>query len=301
MVTLDAQRKSIKQNYIVWASDAGNEGVRPMSTEGQQTHPPPIFIVSGGIGTSGEQVVNTVLAQFPEITVSVIPVPNVRHLEQLEGVIAQAKELGGTIVHTMVDTHLRHRLIDLAQEHSVTAIDLMGPLLDRLATVLGQPPLEKPGLYRQVHRPYFERIEAIEYALAHDDGQNREDWPAADVLLVGVSRTGKTPLSIYLSVLGWKVANLPIVPELPTPPELYQLEPARVIGLTLDLDRLLAFRRRRISQLGIPAQSTYTDPAKIEEEIRVAQNVFRKGGFYIMDVTDKTVEVSADEVIKRIS
>lgn len=272
-----------------------------MSTEGQHTPVPPIFIVSGGVGTSGEQVVNTVLAQFPDITVPVISVPNVRQPAQFEDTIAQAKELGGTIVHTLVDTHVRQRLIDLAQERGVTAIDLMGPLLDRLATALGQPPLEKPGLYRQLHRPYFERIEAIEYALAHDDGQNREGWHAADVLLVGVSRTGKTPLSVYLSVLGWKVANLPIVPELPTPPELYQLDPARVIGLKLDLDRLLAFRRRRISQLGIPAQSAYTDPDRLEEEIRAAQNVFQRGGFYVINVTDKTVEVSADEVIKRIS
>jgi hypothetical protein len=200
----------------------------------------------------------------------------------------------------MVDSHLRQRLVDLAQERDVTAIDLMGALLERLTAVLGQPPLERPGLYRQLHRPYFERIEAIEYALKHDDGQNREGWHTADVLLVGVSRTGKTPLSVYLSVLGWKVANLPIVPEIPIPPELYQLDPARVIGLKIDLDRLLAYRRRRISQLGIPAQSAYTDPERIEEELRLAQSIFRRGGFYTIDVTDKTVEVSADEVIKRI-
>ena len=102
-------------------------------------------------------------------------------------------------------------------------------------------------------------------------------------------------------MLGWKVANLPIVPEIPTPPELNQLDPARVIGLKIDLDRLLAYRRRRTGQLGIPAQSAYTDPDRIEEELRVAQSVFRKGGFYTIDVTDKTVEVNADEVIKRIS
>ena len=272
-----------------------------MATERKPITPPPIFIVSGGVGASGEQVVNTVLAQFPDITVPVVSVPNVRHPAQFENILDQARELSGTIVHTLVDAKLRERMIELAHERDVIAIDLMGPLLERLTTVLRQPPLEKPGLYRQLHKPYFERIEAIEYALAHDDGQNREGWPAADVILVGVSRTGKTPLSVYLSVLGWKVANLPIVPELPTPPELYQLEPSRVIGLTLDLDRLLVFRRRRSSQLGIPSQSAYTDPARIEEEIRISHNVFRKGGFYIMDVTNKTVEVSADEVIRRIS
>jgi len=272
-----------------------------MSIERQHISPPPIFIVSGGIGASGEQVVNTVLAQFPDNTVPVVSIPNVRQPAQFEGAIAQARELGGTIVHTLVDTKMRERLTKQAHEYGVASIDLMGPLLERLTTVLGQPPLEKPGLYRQLHRPYFERIEAIEYALAHDDGQNRGGWPAADVVLVGVSRTGKTPLSVYLSVLGWKVANLPIVPEIPTPSDLYQLEPSHVIGLTLDLDRLLAFRRRRISQLGIPAQSSYTDPARIEEEISVAHNVFRKGGFYTINVTDKTVEVSADEVIRWIS
>jgi len=272
-----------------------------MSAEEQHTPPPPIFIVSGGIGASAEQVVNTVLAQFPDNTVPVVSVPNVRHPAQLEDVTAQARELNGTIVHTLVDTKLREGLTKLAHENDVTTIDLMGPLLERLRTVLGQPPLEKPGLYRQLHRPYFERIEAIEYTLAHDDGQNREGWSEAEVVLVGVSRTGKTPLSVYLSVLGWKVANLPIIPEIPIPPELYKLNPSRVIGLTIDLDRLLAFRRRRISHLGIPAQSPYTDPARLEEELSVAHNVFRKGGFYIINVTDKTVEVNADEVIRRIS
>lgn len=271
-----------------------------MSIEGQQIHSPPIFIVSGGIGASGEQVVNTVLAQFPDTKVPVITIRNVRHPEQLQKVIDQAKGQGATIVHTLVETELRQRLVLLAHEHGVIAIDLMGALLERLESVLGQPPVEKPGLYRQHNRPYFERIEAIEYALKHDDGQNREGWSAADVVLVGVSRTGKTPLSIYLSVLGWKAANYPIVPELPIPPELYQLDPARVIGLKIDLDRLLTFRRRRTGQLGISGQTAYTDPARIEEELELAGSVFKKGGFFTIDVTDKTVELSADEIIKRI-
>jgi [pyruvate, water dikinase]-phosphate phosphotransferase / [pyruvate, water dikinase] kinase len=272
-----------------------------MSTLGQPVPPPPVFIVSGGSGSSGEQVVNTVLAQFPDVTVPTITFRNVRNPEQLAPILIQAKEVGGTIVHTMVDTDLRRQLVGLAQEKNVMAIDLMGDLLESLTLVLGQPPAQKPGLYRQLHRSYFERIEAIEYALAHDDGQNPEGWPKADILLVGVSRTGKTPLSVYLSVLGWKVANLPIVLGIPEPPHLYRLDPAHVIGLKLDIDRLIAFRRRRISQLGIPAQSHYTDPALVEEEIEFAQNVFKKGGFFTIDVTDKTVEVTADEVMKRIS
>ena len=272
-----------------------------MPTEERQSPPPPIIIVSGGVGTSGEQVVNTVLAQFQDITVPVVVVPNVRRPAQIEDAIAQAEEVGGTIVHTLVDTNLRRRLVDLAQERSVATIDLMGPLLDRLTGVLGQAPLGQPGFYRHLQHTYFERIAAIDYTLAHDDGRNRQDWPAADVLLVGVSRTGKTPLSIYLSVLGWRAANLPIVPEIPTPPELYQLERSRVIGLTVDLDRLLTFRRERCRLLGIPTRSAYAHPAQVEEETRLALRVFRRGGFHVVDVTDKPVEASADEVIRRIS
>lgn len=268
----------------------------------EERHPPrPILIVSGGVGTSGEQVVNTVLAQFPDITVPIVVIPNVRRPAQIEAAIAQAEELGGTIVHTLVDATLRYRLIDLAQERSVAAIDLMGPLLDRLTDVLEQAPLGQPGFYRRLQHTYFERVAAIEYTLAHDDGRNRQDWPAADIVLVGVSRTGKTPLSVYLSVLGWKAANLPIVLELPTPAELYQLERSRVIGLTIDPDRLLTFRRQRSRLLGMPARSAYAHPAQIEEEIRLALRVCRRGGFHIVDVTDKPVEASADEVIRRIS
>jgi regulator of PEP synthase PpsR (kinase-PPPase family) len=282
---------------------ASNLGEKVMTVEGDQgaATPPPIYIVSGGAGVSGEQVVNTVLAQFPGTEVPVITVGNVRHPAQIENVVSQVKALGGTIIHTLVDAHLRNRLIALAQEQGVPAIDLMGPLFTQLTTVLGRAPLGQPGLYRRLHQPYFERVAAIEYTMAHDDGQNPQGWPLADVVLVGLSRTGKTPLSIYLSVLGWKVANLPIVPELPTPPELFRLDPARVIGLTVDLDRLFAFRRQRSSQLGALTRSAYADPAKIEEEIRAAHQIFRRGGFYVLNVTDKTVEASADEIIKRIS
>lgn len=261
----------------------------------------PIYIVSGGHGTSGEQVANTALAQFPDAAVPVIAIPNVRTLEQVEDAVARAGAHGGTLVHTLVDDTLRRRLAELAGERGVPAIDLMGPLLDRLIVITGQPPLGQPGLYRQLRRTYFDRVAAIEYTIAHDDGQKRADWPEADVVLVGVSRTGKTPLSIYLSVLGYKVANEPIVPGRPVPEELFGLEPKRVIGLTIDLERLIGVRRQRSSKLGAPAQWAYADPSGVVDELQTAQRIFRRGGFAVLDVTDKTVEATADEIIRRIS
>jgi len=120
-------------------------------------------------------------------------------------------------------------------------------------------------------------------------------------VLVGVSRTGKTPLSVYLSILGWKVANYPVVPGVSIPPELFQLDSTRVVGLTIDIDRLLTFRRQRSNLLGISPEAKYANPEDLEEELRTARKVFRQGGFFMLNVTDKTLEASADEVIKRIN
>jgi regulator of PEP synthase PpsR (kinase-PPPase family) len=262
---------------------------------------PPIYVVSGGSGASGEQIVYTVLAQFPDHDVPVVTFGRLRHGAQIEAVVTQAQAQGATIVHTLVDAGLRAQLEALARRDGISALDLMGPLLNRLATVLGHEPLGQPGLYRQLRRAYFERVAAIEYTLAHDDGQSPQDWPLADVVLAGVSRTGKTPLSVLLSVQGWKTANLPIVLDLPTPPELFQLPASRVIGLTLEPERLLALRRDRVKRIRALAGSAYVDLDRIVEESRLALSVFRQGGFYVLDVTDKTLEASADEIFQHVA
>ncbi len=259
-----------------------------------------IYIISGGVGASGEQLANTVLAQFPDSPVSLVTVGNVRHASQLERAVAEANARHGIIVHTLVDAHLRQILVGLAEAQGVPAIDLMGALLAQLSEQLNQPPLQQPGRYRQHHKAYFERVAAIEYTFAHDDGKNPPGWLNADVLLVGVSRSGKTPLSVYLSVLGWKTANYPLVPELPPPPQLFEVDPRRVIGLTIDIDRLHTFRLRRSVEMGVSAGGTYTDPERLQEELQYAKRLFRQGGFYVLNVTDRTVEANADEIIKRI-
>lgn len=262
---------------------------------------PPIFIVSGGVGASGEQLVRTALAQFQEVTVPVIIVPHVRRVEQLEDVVTQAATTGGTIVHTLVDGELRRDLIRLAREKNAVAIDVMGRLLSRLTNVLGQEPIGQPGLYRKLREEYFERVEAIEFTVAHDDGRNPHEWHLAEIVLAGVSRVGKTPLSMYLSVLGWKVANVPLFRDVPPPQELFQIDRRRVVGLTIEPGQLVSHRLRRQRRLGVPGGSAYTDPAEIHEEVEAARRVFRSGGFAVVDVTDKPIEESADEIISLIA
>jgi regulator of PEP synthase PpsR (kinase-PPPase family) len=262
---------------------------------------PPVYIVSGGVGSSGEQLVLTVLAQFPDFLVPVITVGNIRQVEQIGEVVTRAAKTGGTIVHTLVEDHLRNTLVQEALDQGVVAIDLMGPLLSRLAETLNEQPLGQPGLYRQLNLVYFERVAAIDFALAYDDGRNSQGWPLAEIVLVGVSRVGKTPLSMYLSVLGWKVANIPLISGMSPKPELFRLDCRRVIGLHLDPDQLLIHRQQRQRQLGAPGPSTYADPATIMEEVKAARRVFKQGGFSVVDVTHKPIETSADEIIRLIT
>ena len=137
--------------------------------------------------------------------------------------------------------------------------------------------------------------------MAHDDGKNQQSWSEAEIVLTGVSRVGKTPLSMYLAVLGWKVANVPLVMELPPPAKLFELDRRRVIGLTIDPDKLLAHRRQRQRCLGTAGPSPYANAVKLFEEVETADKIFKQGGFSVLDVTDKPMETSAEDVIKLVT
>jgi regulator of PEP synthase PpsR (kinase-PPPase family) len=263
--------------------------------------PPSIYIFSGGVGASGEQLVNTVLAQFPDNQIELIVKSNLRQPEQIEKALAEVQETGGLVVHTMVSTTLQQQLIQRAQEKNIPAIDLMGDLVAYLSKTLGEEPAGKPGLYRQLHKDYFERVAAIDFALAHDDGKNPEGWEQADVLLVGVSRVGKTPTSMYLSVLGWKAANYPFVAGIAVPEELFQIDNRRVVGLTIDPAHLITHREQRQRRLGTTGKSAYTDPAAVYEELETAANLFKQGNFSTIDVTAKPIETTADEIIQLLT
>jgi regulator of PEP synthase PpsR (kinase-PPPase family) len=256
-----------------------------------------VFVVSGGTGASGEQLVRTVLVQFPDSQVRVITESHVHHAKQIEETVTEAAKREGTIVHTLVDPALRQALVDTARRHHVVEIDLMGPLMRQLTTVLGQEPIAHPGRYRRLRRAYFDRVGAIEFSIAHDDGQRPEGWSQADIVLVGPSRVGKTPLSMYLAVLGWRVANVPLVPDLPVPQALLSLDRRRVFGLSMEAGQLAFYRRERQQRMGGRTLGAYADPHRIHEEIEAARAVCRRHGFSVLDVTDRPIEASADEVV----
>jgi len=262
------------------------------------TGPVTIFILSGGVGASGEQLAYTVLAQFPDSDVRVVTIGNIRQASQMMDALEEARAAGGVVLHTLVDARLRGQLAAQAQAMGLSAIDLMGPLIDWLAIRLDRRPLQEPGKYRQLHHHYFDRVAAIDFTLKHDDGKHPEGWSQAEIMVTGVSRSGKTPLSVYLAVLGWKVANYPLVPQIPTSDELFALDPRRVVGLIIDPEQLLVYRRQRQARLGVTNTSDYTNLEHIQEELHLARAIFRRGGFHVLNMTDKTIEQGADEIMR---
>jgi regulator of PEP synthase PpsR (kinase-PPPase family) len=244
-------------------------------------------------------LVRTVLAQFPEQDIDLKIENRVRRFDELEEIVERAARDGGLVAHTMVNTELRQALTARLKTRGVPGIDLIGDLLATFSQTFGQPPSGIPGLYRQQHRSYFERVEAIDYSLEHDDGIDPEGWPDADVFLIGPSRTGKTPISMYLAVMGWKVANYPIVPEIDIPEEIGTVSPHKVVGLTIDPVRLQAHRVDRQKRLGTAVGSSpYTDLKKIYSELDRAEKLYQAHGFRKVDVTDKPIESCADEVLR---
>ena len=261
---------------------------------------PHIYIVSGGKGHAGESVVEGLLVQFPDFKVPTSIVPDVLSEDDINAIILKAKNNNGIIVHTMVNKRVRSILINLCIKNNIPHFDLIGDLSDHLTVNLGVEPIQMPGQFRKMNQRYFERIAAIEYSLSTDDGMNSKKLSQADIILTGISRTGKTPLSIYLAMFGWKVANVALVKDIPPPEELFAVDENRVFGLTIDSSDLLAHRKRRVSQMGNFNSDSYLDIRTINEELLYADNVFKRGRFTVIDVTDRPVESSANEIVNLI-
>ena len=258
---------------------------------------PPIYIASGGKGLAGEAVVQSVLIQFPNNKVPVIICPDILNQGKVDEVVSRALETKGIIVHTMVDPEIRKLLIESCIKNGVNHIDLVGNLSDYLSDLLKIRPISKPGLYRLSNIAYFQRVEALDFTLKQDDGQSPDKIPQSDIILTGVSRTGKTPLSIYLAMFGWKVANVPLVYGIEPPAALFEADPKRVFGLDISPVYLISQRANRIKNLGMSQDSDYINKRKVGEELDFARRIFERGGFTVISITNKPIESSANEIL----
>ena len=255
-----------------------------------------VYVVSDATGETAERVTRSALTQFGDAPVRIVRRGGVRTADQVRGLVAEAARGDCVIIHTMVSNELRTEMLEEARLHGVDAMDVMGPVLDRLATHLHLTPQEKPGLFPQLAEAQARRIEAVEFAFRHDDGQRIEGIDRAEVVLVGVSRTMKTPTTLYLAYRGWFAANVPIVRGLPPSPALNALPTERVFGLTMSVARLAELRRARAVYLGI-GETTYASLEEIRAELAFAHDVCRARGWRTIDVTGKSVEEVAREIL----
>jgi regulator of PEP synthase PpsR (kinase-PPPase family) len=256
-----------------------------------------VYVVSDATGATARRVVEAALAQFATAYVIVEQVPGVHDKGEIKKLVKQAAQAGGTIVHTLVIPELRQTMLTEGRRRHVTTVDLMGPLLARLSEALELSPLARPGLQRQLDESYFERIGAIDFAVRHDDGRNSDELSQADLVLVGVSRTSKTPISIFLAYRGWRVANVPIVAQLEPPASLLELERRKIIALTIQVERLIILRQVRANRMTRGFSLDYASRAYIQEDLDWAELVIRRERWPMVDVTNKSIEESAAEII----
>lgn len=256
-----------------------------------------IFIVSDGTGRTAEQALNAALIQFSDVKVKLIKKPKVRTAQKIRQIVKDAEKAGGFIVHTLVSDNLRDVMLRNGRKNNVDTIDLMGGLLSRLSEMFAVSPAEKPGLFGQLNKSYFRRVETMEFAIRHDDGQRVEDLRKAEIILLGVSRTFKTPLSIYLAFREWFVANVPIMLGEDLPQIIYKLPPKKIFCLDTNARALTELRRARQSYLR-GSVGEYDEMEFVRMELMYARKLFRSNPKWaIINVTSKPIEEIASEIL----
>ena len=257
-----------------------------------------LHLISDSTGETLENVAKAALAQFDDVEVIRHFWPMVRSEAHLDRIVGEVRDNPGLVLYTLVNPALRVALETHCRALDLPAIAPMDAVTHALSAMLGQRAQARPGRQHSLDAAYFARVEAIQFTVAHDDGINWEDWEQADIVLAGVSRTSKTPTSIYLANRGFKTANIPIVPESPPPDLLFRLKRPLVVGLTTGSDRLLQVRRNRLLSLNQRAHTAYVDESTVKEELAFARRLFGDNGWPVIDVTRRSIEETAAAIIK---
>lgn len=259
-----------------------------------------LHLLSDSTGETLENIAKAALAQFDDVAVSRHFWPMVRSPAHLDRILGDIAANPGMVLFTLVNRDLRATLESRCAALGLPAVPALDAVTDALSQMLGQTAKARPGGQHMLDAAYFARVEAIHYTMAHDDGIAPEGWENADIVLAGVSRSSKTPTSIYLANRGYKTANIPIVPESPPPPILYTLQNPLVVGLTTSADRLVAVRRNRLSALGEDRATAYADEDAVKSELGYARRLFADNDWPVIDVTRRSIEETAAAIIKLV-
>ena len=260
-----------------------------------------LYTLSDSSGETAELVSKAALSQFETLNIQVSRLPKIRSADQVKELFSKQINSPAIIVYTLVLPEARQALIEEAQKKSIQIYDVLGDLVNRIESIVNAPPLREPGLRLKVDQSYFNRMDAIHYAIKYDDGQNLNGIENADVVLVGVSRTGKTPSCMYLAQhYALKAANIPIVLGVDLPKKLYQLPGSKIIGLFCDPLVLQSFRSTRASSLQMDYSSDYCDFEHIAGEVEHSKKVFRELKCEVIDMTNRAVEETAVEIVSKL-
>ncbi|EJW15811.1 kinase/pyrophosphorylase [Paenibacillus alvei] len=259
-----------------------------------------ITVCSDSVGETAEAVVRAAIRQFEAPQIKIKRYMNVRNEEELRILMEEAAESGGFVAYTLVQPELREAIKEHAIRLHVRAVDVMGPMIQAFVDTFEDQPKRMPGLLHRLDDDYFQRVEAVEFAVKCDDGKDLHAILKADIVLLGVSRTSKTPLSVFLAHKGKKVVNYPVVPEIQPPEHLYSISPSKIIGLTMNAEHLLKVRSERLKTMGLPVLARYASLDRIVEELENARSLFDRLGCPVIDVTDKAIEETAGIVMDLI-
>lgn len=256
-----------------------------------------VFVVSDSVGETADLVVKAAATQFNGGYVELKRNAFVEDFEDIEDLLVMAKQVPSIIAYTIVVPSLKEYLDRRAKEEELIAVDLLSPLMDAFSKKFNKSPKNMPKLMRQLDDSYFRKIEAIEFAVKYDDGRDPRGLLNADIVLIGVSRTSKTPLSMYLAHKRYKVANVPLVPEVAPPDELYQIPRSKCVGLVISPDKLNSIRKTRLKHLGLTSQANYASFERILEELDYAEKIMKRIGCPVINVSDKAIEETADYIL----
>lgn len=257
-----------------------------------------IYLVGEGTGETISKIARAGLAQFNRERIEVKNFFLVKNINYISKIVKQASNDEALIVFSIIQPELRNYLTKQAEHYGVTAIDVIGNFIIQLSLFLKEKPLAIPGRQYTLDEEYYKRIEAINFAVKHDDGKLPQGLKLADIVLVGLSRTGKTPLSTYLANQGWKVANVPLHPEIDTPIELFEIEQERIFGLIINIESLVKLREARLKQLGLNSDAKYADPVQVAKEIEWCINFYKKHPKWrVINVSNRAIEEISANII----
>lgn len=256
-----------------------------------------VYVVSDSVGETAEFVVKAVATQFNGGHVDIHRHSNADHKDDIEEVIQMAGRNESIIAYTLVIPELKEYLDQRALEEGITAVDLLESLMNAFEKKFEKQPKHQPKLMRKLDEEYFRKVEAIEFAVKYDDGRDPRGLARADIILIGVSRTSKTPLSMYLAHQSYKVANVPLVPEIAPPDELFKVPRNKCVGLIITPDKLNEIRKERLKSMGLKSEANYASFERILEELEYADKIMKRVGCPVINVSNKAVEETASLII----